>query len=96
MIDGVFALCALVLQQKAFEAEVVESLGYKSAIAAADELRGLLEGSKTAPRKGMPAEQQALYSSLPQVRRVDLSHPDSCLVTWRWQQLQSTLQSEET
>lgn len=54
-------------QVKAFEPEVVEALGYKGAIAAADELRGLLNGSKTLPRKGMPAQQQALYSSLPQV-----------------------------
>jgi hypothetical protein len=57
------------LQVKAFEADVVECLGYKGAISAADELKGLLDGSKAAgSRKGLAAEQQALFSNLPQVR----------------------------
>jgi histidine ammonia-lyase len=56
------------MQVKAFEADVVEALGYKGAIAAADELKGLLDGSKVAgSRKGLGAEQQALFSNLPQV-----------------------------
>lgn len=51
---------------------MVESLGYKGAIAAADELKGLLEGSKVAgTRKGLTAQQQAAFSSLPQVRGWD-------------------------
>uniref|UniRef100_A0A383VD50 Histidine--tRNA ligase, cytoplasmic n=1 Tax=Tetradesmus obliquus TaxID=3088 RepID=A0A383VD50_TETOB len=55
-------------QVKAFEADVVECLGYKGAISAADELKGLLDGSKAAgSRKGLAAEQQALFSNLPQV-----------------------------
>jgi histidine ammonia-lyase len=58
------------VQVKAFEADVVEALGYKGAIAAADELKGLLDGSKVAgSRKGLAAEQQALFSNLPQVRK---------------------------
>jgi hypothetical protein len=53
---------------KSFEADVVEAQGYKGAIAAADELKGLLEGSKVVgTRKGLSPEQQAAYSSLPQV-----------------------------
>jgi histidine ammonia-lyase len=57
-----------VLQVKSFEADVVEAQGYKGAIAAADELKGLLEGSKVVgTRKGLSPEQQAAYSSLPQV-----------------------------
>jgi histidine ammonia-lyase len=56
-------------QVKSFEADVVEAQGYKGAIAAADELKGLLEGSKAVgSRKGLSTEQQAAYSSLPQVR----------------------------
>jgi histidine ammonia-lyase len=56
------------LQVKSFEADVVEAQGYKGAIGAADELRGLLEGSKAVgTRKGLGAQQQAAYSSLPQV-----------------------------
>lgn len=54
---------------KSFEADIVEAQGYKGAIAAADELKGLLEGSKAAgSRKGLSTEQQAAYSTLPQVR----------------------------
>jgi hypothetical protein len=56
-------------QVKSFEADIVEAQGYKGAIAAADELKGLLEGSKAVgSRKGLSTEQQAAYSSLPQVR----------------------------
>jgi len=56
-------------QVKSFEADIVEAQGYKGAIAAADELKGLLEGSKAAgSRKGLSTEQQAAYSTLPQVR----------------------------
>lgn len=56
-------------QVKSFEADVVEAQGYKGAIAAADELKGLLEGSKAVgSRKGLSTEHQAAYSSLPQVR----------------------------
>eukprot|EP00878_Enallax_costatus_P014599 GHUV01015273.1.p1 GENE.GHUV01015273.1~~GHUV01015273.1.p1 ORF type:complete len:810 (+),score=288.70 GHUV01015273.1:998-3427(+) len=66
-LDSIIHTVPRLLQVKAFEPEVAEALGYKGAIAAADELRGLLDGSKTVPRKGMPAEQQTLYSSLPQV-----------------------------
>jgi hypothetical protein len=59
------------MQVKAFEADVVEALGYKGSISAADELKGLLDGSKAAgSRKGLAAEQQALFSNLPQVRRL--------------------------
>jgi histidine ammonia-lyase len=59
---------ALHVQVKAFEADVVECLGYKGAISAADELKGLLDGSKAAgSRKGLAAEQQALFSNLPLV-----------------------------
>jgi hypothetical protein len=62
--------CILLLQVKAFEADVVEAQGYKGAIEAADELRGLLEGSKAVgTRKGLSNQQQAAYSSLPQVCR---------------------------
>jgi histidine ammonia-lyase len=61
--------CLSRAQVKAFEADIVEALGYKGAIAAADELKGLLDGSKAAgSRKGLAAEQQALFSNLPQVR----------------------------
>lgn len=63
-------LCILCMSQvKSFDADVVEAQGYKGAIAAADELKGLLEGSKAVgSRKGLSTEQQAAYSSLPQVR----------------------------
>jgi histidine ammonia-lyase len=65
----VFVVFAVHAQVKSYEADVVEAQGYKGAIAAADELKGLLEGSKAVgSRKGLSTEQQAAYSSLPQVR----------------------------
>lgn len=52
---------------KSFDADVVEALGYKGAIAAADELRGLLEGSKKVnTRKAAPPSEAALFLGLPQ------------------------------
>ena len=53
-------------QVKPFEADVVEAQPYKGSIAAADELRSLLEGSKqVATRKGASAEDAAAFAQLP-------------------------------
>lgn len=57
------------MQIKAFEADVMEAQGYKAAITAADELRGLLEGSKRAGT-AKAADLPTAFSAAPQVRRV--------------------------
>lgn len=58
---------------KPFDADVMEAGGYKAAAAAADQLRGLLEGSKSVgTRKGATQQQLAMFSSLPQVRLLGL------------------------
>ncbi|KAG2427701.1 hypothetical protein HYH02_014533 [Chlamydomonas schloesseri] len=60
---------ALGAPTKAFEADVVEAAGYKGAIGVADELQGLLEGSKRADtfkdRSGDPAA-LAAFAGAPQ------------------------------
>ncbi|KAG2423232.1 hypothetical protein HXX76_015488 [Chlamydomonas incerta] len=60
---------ALGASTKAFEAEVVEAAGYKGAIGVADELQGLLEGSKRADtfkdRSGDPGA-LAAFTAAPQ------------------------------
>jgi hypothetical protein len=54
---------------KPFDADVVEAGGHKAAVAAADQLRGLLDGSQClGTRKGATVEQLALFSGLPEVR----------------------------
>lgn len=54
---------------KPFDADIVEAGGHKAAAAAADQLRGLLDGSKcVGTRKGATTQQMALFSGLPQVR----------------------------
>jgi hypothetical protein len=58
-------------QTKSFDAEVVEAQGYKSAVLVADELMGLLDGSKrvdTLKDKGAGAEQLTPFTAVPQVR----------------------------
>ncbi|GFR48350.1 hypothetical protein Agub_g10237, partial [Astrephomene gubernaculifera] len=60
---------ALGVQTKSFEADVVEAQGYKGAVAAADELRGLLEGSKrvdTLKDKGAAPGELAPFTAAPQ------------------------------
>ncbi|GLC65359.1 hypothetical protein PLESTF_000284700 [Pleodorina starrii] len=61
---------ALGVQTKSFEADVVEAQGYKSAVVVADELMGLLEGSKRVDtlkdKGGAGAEQLAPFSAAPQ------------------------------
>ncbi|GLI60938.1 hypothetical protein VaNZ11_003175, partial [Volvox africanus] len=61
---------ALGVQTKSFEADVVEAQGYKSAVVVADELLGLLEGSKRVGTlkgdKGAVAEQLAPFTAAPQ------------------------------
>ncbi|KAF8060498.1 histidine--tRNA ligase [Scenedesmus sp. PABB004] len=72
LLGAVTAVAALACeaagaQTKAFDAELVEARGYKGAVAAADELRSLLDGSRAAGgRKGLPLDAQAPFSSLPQ------------------------------
>jgi histidine ammonia-lyase len=57
------------LQVKSFEADVVEAQPYQSSIAAASELRAMLDGSKTVgTRKGVSAQDAAPFTTLPQVR----------------------------
>ncbi|GIL94798.1 hypothetical protein Vretimale_943, partial [Volvox reticuliferus] len=61
---------ALGVQTKSFEADVVEAQGYKSAVVVADELLGLLEGSKRVGTlkgdKGAAAEQLTPFTAAPQ------------------------------
>ncbi|GBF98090.1 histidyl-tRNA synthetase [Raphidocelis subcapitata] len=53
---------------KPFDADVVEAGGHKAAAAAADQLRSQLEGSRcVSSRKGVTAQQAALFSNLPQL-----------------------------
>ena len=56
------------LQVSHLDADAQELVGNKASAAAADELRGLLEGSKAVnSRKGCTPELQQLYNSLPKV-----------------------------
>ncbi|KXZ42548.1 hypothetical protein GPECTOR_136g631 [Gonium pectorale] len=58
---------ALGVQTKAFDSEVVEAQGYKGAVAVADELNGLLDGSKRVnTRKGGDAAEMAPFVAAPQ------------------------------
>lgn len=53
---------------KAFDADVLEAGGHKAAVAAADQLRGLLDGSRSVgTRKGATQQQMGLFSGLPQM-----------------------------
>jgi hypothetical protein len=73
LIDAATAVAALSCEAygaatKPFDADVMEAGGHKAAAAAADQLRGLLDGSKcTGTRKGATQQQLTLFSGLPQV-----------------------------
>lgn len=63
---GITSLSPRPLQVKCYDADYVEAQGYKSAIAVADEIRTLLEGSKKAGTcKGW--DDIAAFSAVPQV-----------------------------